>query len=162
MRGDLKIRKVQTASGVTAVQVVQNKGTGRSFLKHIGSAHDEHALELLLDEAKQYIEVHCRQPNLFSGTDTPSSSSLFKAVLDKSSVIGITHQFTRNARLACAEKCGLGSLPELYLDLALKRIIEPTSKLRLMELVELHFKVTPMRSKPSIACFRSSWSIRRR
>ena len=144
MRGDLKIRKVQTASGATAVQVVQNKGTGRSFLKHIGSAHDEHELELLLDEAKQYVEAHCRQPNLFAdtGTDTPSSSSLFKAVLDKSSVVGITHQFARNALLACARKCRLGSLPELYLDLALMRIIEPTSKLRSMELLELHFKVT--------------------
>ena len=144
MRGDLKIRKVQTASGATAVQVVQNKGTGRSFLKHIGSAHDEHELELLLDEAKQYVEAHCRQPNLFAdtGTDTPSSSSLFKAVLDKSSVVGITHQFARNAMLACARKCRLGSLPELYLDLALMRIIEPTSKLRSMELLELHFKVT--------------------
>jgi transposase len=143
MRGDLKIRKVQTASGATAVQVVQNKGTGRSFLKHIGSAHDEHELELLLDEAKQYVEVHCRQPNLFAdtGTDTQSSSSLFKTVLDKSSVVGITHQFARNALLACARKCGLGSLPELYLDLALMRIIEPTSKLRSMELLELHFKV---------------------
>ncbi len=144
MRGDLKIRKVQTASGATAVQVVQNKGTGRSFLKHIGSAHDEHELELLLDEAKQYVEAHCRQPNLFAdtGTDTPSSSSLFKLVLDKSSVVGITHQFARNALLACARKCWLGSLPELYLDLALMRIIEPTSKLRSMELLELHFKVT--------------------
>ena len=144
MRGDLKIRKVQTASGATAVQVVQNKGTGRSFLKHIGSAHDEHELELLLDEAKQYVEAHCRQPNLFAdtGTDTPSSSSLFKLVLDKSSVVGITHQFARNALLACARKCWLGSLQELYLDLALMRIIEPTSKLRSMELLELHFKVT--------------------
>ncbi|TLU88339.1 MAG: IS1634 family transposase [Chlorobium sp.] len=144
MRGDLKIRKVRTASGATAVQVVQNKGTARSFLKHIGSAHDEHELEMLLDEAKQYVEAYCRQPNLFAntGTDTPSSSSLFKAVLDKSSVEGITHQFARNALLACARKCGLGSLPELYLDLALMRIIEPTSKLRSMELLELHFKVT--------------------
>jgi len=69
MRGDLKIRKVRTASGATAVQVVQNKGTSRSFLKHIGSANDEHELELLLDEAKQYVETHCRQPNLFTDTD---------------------------------------------------------------------------------------------
>ena len=77
MRGDLKIRKVQTASGATAVQVVQNKGTEGSFLKHIGSAHDEHELELLLVEAKQYLEAHCRQLNLFAdtGTDTSSSSS---------------------------------------------------------------------------------------
>jgi len=102
MRGDLKIRKVRTTSGATAVQVVQNKGTARSFLKHIGSAHDEHELALLLDEAKQYIEAHCRQPDLFVVTpaDEPSSSSLFKALLDQSSAVGITHQFARNALLA--------------------------------------------------------------
>ncbi len=106
MRGDLKIRKVRTASGATAVQVVRNKGAGRSFLKHIGSAHDEYELELLLDEARQYVKAHCRHPNLFADTDTatPSSSSLFKAVLDKSSAVGITHQFARNALLACARK----------------------------------------------------------
>jgi len=67
-----------------------------------------------------------------TGTDTQSSSSLFKAFLYKSSVVGITHQFGRNALLACAQKCGFGSLPELYLELALMRIIEPTSKLRSM------------------------------
>jgi len=144
MRGDLKIRKVRTASGATAVQVVQNKGKQRSFLKHIGSAHDKHELALLLDEAKQFIKAHCRQPDLFADIDpdTLSSSSLFKAVLDKSSAVGITHQFARNALLACARKCGLSSLPELYLDLALMRIIEPTSKLRSIELLELHFQVT--------------------
>jgi len=31
---------------------------------------------------------------------------------------------------------------ELYLDLALMRIIEPTSRLRSIELLELHFQVT--------------------
>lgn len=142
MRGDLKIRKVRTASGATAVQVVQNKGTGRSFLKHIGSAHDEHELELLLDEARKFVEAHCRQPSLFSDTDTPSTPSLFKTVLDKSSAVGVTHQFARNALLACARKCGLGSLPELYLDLALMRIIEPTSKLRSLDLLESYFHVS--------------------
>ncbi len=62
MRGDLTIRTVRTKSGATAVQVVQNKGKQRSFLKHIGSAHTEHELELLLAEARQYAETHCRQP----------------------------------------------------------------------------------------------------
>jgi hypothetical protein len=45
MRGDLTIRTVKTASGATAVQVVQNKGKQRPFLKHFGSAHDELELE---------------------------------------------------------------------------------------------------------------------
>ncbi len=132
MRGDLKIRKVQTASGATAVQVVQNKGTGRSFLKHIGSAHDEHELELLLDEAKQYIEAHCRQPNLFAdtGTDTLSLSSLFKAVLDKSSVMGITHQFARNALLACAPKMWAPLSPVFLSTWSMKNIRYPGLNLR--------------------------------
>ncbi len=33
-------------------------------------------------------------------------------------------------------------MPELYLDLGLMRIIDPSSKLRSLELLELHFKVT--------------------
>jgi len=41
MRGDLTIRTVKTASGATAVQVVQNKGKQRPFLKHFGSAQGE-------------------------------------------------------------------------------------------------------------------------
>ena len=137
MRGDLTIRKVRTASGATAVQVVQNKGTGRSFLKHIGSAHNEHELELLLAEAKQYAEAHCRQPNLFAdtGTDTPSSSSLFKAVLAKSSLSASPISLPAMRCLPAPENVALAALPELYLDLALMRIIEPTSKLRTLELL---------------------------
>lgn len=140
MRGDLTIRKVRTASGATAVQVVQNKGKQRSFLKHIGSAHNEQELEVLMDEARKYAEAHCRQPNLFADVSTPVAAS---ALLDMSQakLVGVTHQFARNTLLACARKCGLGALPELYLDLALMRIIEPASKLRTLELLQRYFNV---------------------
>jgi transposase len=142
MRGDLTIRTVRTGSGATAVQVVQNKGRQRSFLKHIGSAHTEHELELLMAEAQQYAEAHCRQPNLFAETQPPSSPpSSFQDAFARSKLVGVTHQFARRVLLACARKCGLGDLPELYLDLALMRIIEPASKLMTLELLELHFNV---------------------
>jgi hypothetical protein len=72
MRKDLTIRTVRTASGATAVQVVRNKGKGRSFLKHFGSAHTSQDLERLLAEARLYVQTHCRQPDLFAGTP-PSS-----------------------------------------------------------------------------------------
>jgi len=139
MRGDLTIRKVRTASGATAVQVVQNKGKQRSFLKHIGSAHNEQELELLMAKAEKYAEAHCRQPSLFA--ETPPSPSTLQTALAHSKLVGVTHQFARNTLLACARKCGLGFLQELYLDLALMRIIEPASKLRTLELLEWYFNV---------------------
>jgi len=139
MRGDLTIRKVRTASGATAVQVVQNKGKQRSFLKHIGSAHNEQELELLMAKAEKYVETHCRQPSLFA--DTPPSPSSLQTALAGSKLVGVTHQYARNTLHACARKCGLGFLPELYLDLALMRIIEPASKLRTLELLEWYFNV---------------------
>ena len=139
MRGDLTIRTVRTKSGATAVQVVQNKGKQRSSLKHIGSAHSEHELKLLMAEARQYAEAHCRQPNLFA--ETPPEPSTIHDTLAHSKLVGVTHQFARRVLLACARKCGLGDLPELYLDLALMRIIEPASKLRTLELLQRYFNV---------------------
>ncbi len=48
MRGDLTIRKVRTAFGATAVQVVRNEGKKRAIIKHVGSAHSESECELLM------------------------------------------------------------------------------------------------------------------
>jgi transposase len=107
----------------------------------MGSAHSEHELELLMAEARQYAEAHCRQPNLFAETPPPPSPSSFQDAFARSKLVGVTHQFARKVLLACARKCGLGVLPELYLDLALMRIIEPASKLRTLELLESHFNV---------------------
>jgi len=93
-------------------------------------------------EAKQYSEAHCRQPNLFAETPPPSSPpSSFQDAFARSKLVGVTHQFARRVLLACARKCGLGDLPELYLDLALMRIIEPASKLRTFELLQRYFNV---------------------
>lgn len=81
MRGDLTIRTVRTKSGATAVQVVQNKGKTRSSLKHIGSAHTEHDLDLLMTEAREYAEAHCRQLSLFAETPPEPAPSLLPNVL---------------------------------------------------------------------------------
>ena len=35
------LRKVKTASGATAVQIVEKRGGVRTILEHLGSAHDE-------------------------------------------------------------------------------------------------------------------------
>ena len=141
MRGDLTIRKVKTASGSTAVQVVRNEGKKRAIIKHIGSAHSERECDLLLAEAESYAEAHRRQPNMFAGISAPAIPTP-QLDLSHAKLISVTHQFSRNVLLACARKCGLEGLPELYLDLALMRIIEPTSKMRTLELLLRYFNVS--------------------
>ena len=135
MRGDLTTRKTKTASGSTAVQVVRHEGKRRIVVKHIGSARDQTQLEALLLQAEQYAETHRTQPSLFAH---PPSESL---ELTHTKLVNVTHLFAREALLICASRCGLGSLPMLYQDLALMRIIEPASKLRTIQLLEQYFNV---------------------
>jgi transposase len=138
MRGDLTTRKTQTASGATAVQVVRYEGKRRIVVKHIGSAHDEDGLAILLSEAESYAEAHRVQPSLLTESENPSRL----VDLSKLRLIGVTHTYARRALLACARLCGLEALPMLYRDLALMRIIEPASKLQTIELLEQYFEVT--------------------
>ena len=42
-----RLRKVRTASGTTAVQIVSKSGGVRRIVEHLGSAHDEPEPEVL-------------------------------------------------------------------------------------------------------------------
>jgi len=137
MRRDLRTRKTRTASGATAVQVVRYEGKRRTVVQHIGSAHDEDTLAILLSEADRYIQAHDAQPSLFADSEPPSQL----VDLSKVRLVGVTHNYARRALLACADLCGLGDLPVLYRDLALMRTIEPASKLHTIELLKQYFEV---------------------
>lgn len=137
MRGELKIRKTKTASGATAVQVVRYEGKRCIVEKHMGSAHDDEACLVLMDAARRHIETRQIQPDLF--TSSAESSPLLHVAHTR--LIRITHLFARNALHSCARLCGLSSLPEFYVDLALMRIIEPTSKRRTIELLQRYFDI---------------------
>jgi hypothetical protein len=47
------VRRVKTASGATAVQIVHKRGRDVVGIDHIGSAHDDAALALLLHTARE-------------------------------------------------------------------------------------------------------------
>ena len=49
------VRKVKTASGATAVQIVSKDHGVRRIVEHLGSAHDETELEVLLEAGRQKI-----------------------------------------------------------------------------------------------------------
>lgn len=136
VKGDLTVRRTRTASGATAVQVVRYESSRCVVVKHMGSAHEKRELEQLMYRAEQYAEAHRAQPSLFAEDVIPPVD------MASASLVEVTHRFARRVLMACARHCGLGDLPELYLDLALMRIIEPSSKLRALELLERYFDVT--------------------
>lgn len=138
MKTDLRIRKIKTASGAVAVQVVRYEGKGCKIIKHIGSGHDDTQVDVLIAAAQNYIAAHCQQPDLFSA-DQKAPPVL---PLEQAQLLRVTHQFARESLHRCAQWCRLVDVPELYIDLALMRIIEPTSKRRTLELLQRYFDVS--------------------
>ena len=49
------IRRVSTASGATAVQIAQYVGGRQRIVKHVGSAHTEAELGVLLAKARELL-----------------------------------------------------------------------------------------------------------
>jgi hypothetical protein len=68
MRGDLSIRKVRTASGAIAVQVIRYAQGKRIIVRHIGSSHTDEELAVLCQEAEIVREQLSLQPSLGSVT----------------------------------------------------------------------------------------------
>jgi hypothetical protein len=54
----LKIRTVKTASGATAIQVVQYHGHHVQIVKHIGSAKTSDHVAVLTQRAQDFITTH--------------------------------------------------------------------------------------------------------
>ncbi len=50
------IRRVRTASGATAVQIAESVGGRRRIVAHVGSAHTEAELGLLVERARQLLD----------------------------------------------------------------------------------------------------------
>jgi len=112
------IRKVPTASGATAVQVVRKSGSDIVRIDHIGSAHDELELEVLLIKAQELIDYENPKIDLFSGkkpdgyAERSYSELLWCALASQYSALGFDVLDD-----------------EVFKQIVLARIIEPTSKL---------------------------------
>lgn len=112
------IRKVKTGSGATAVQIVR-KSYGRiASIEHLGSAHTDKELSILLSLAKD--RLHAGQQVLFPTPMTALkvkirqtfSTLLFKVIREQYDHLGFT-----------------GLNDEYFAYLSIARIVEPTSKL---------------------------------
>lgn len=113
------IRKVKTSSGATAVQIVR-KSSGRIVkVEHLGSAHTNEELKILISLAKKRLQGG--QQSLFSDSETSS----FR--------IGLKQSFSSLLFRVLKEwyqNLGFSKLDDEYFTyLCIARIVEPTSKL---------------------------------
>jgi hypothetical protein len=113
------IRKVKTKSGATAVQIVYKQGRKVVGVTHIGSAHNEKELTLLLALA------HRRR--------IPEGQISFDLPIPPELDMRLTASYSRllwDALERVYEQVGFGAVKDpVFKQLVLARIIEPTSKL---------------------------------
>lgn len=131
------VRKVTTGSGAVAVQVVRYDARKVVVMKHLGSTHLPEELPALIARANAWIAETSEQQVLFP-QKTPRMLDLAHAHYR-----GIRYSFAYQVLNTVLERMGFCALESpLLLDLALMRIIEPSSKLRAITLLERYFGIT--------------------
>jgi hypothetical protein len=115
------VRTVKTASGAIAVQIVHSNRRGSREIEHIGSAHTSGEVEVLKTVARQ--RLHANQDTLdfddgqLGDDEAPIVASqakhLWETLTTAYQVLGLDR--------ACAD--------EVFCQLVLARVVEPTSKL---------------------------------
>jgi hypothetical protein len=129
------IRKTRTASGAVAVQVVRYVDRRVVVLKHVGSAHDQAGVDQLIAEAEAWYDGQ-PQGTLFPEASKPS------LVVDGTEFLGSLHTFAHDVLSKLAEHCGFHALGDaMLIDLAIMRLVEPTSKLRSLQLLDQYFAI---------------------
>jgi Transposase DDE domain len=138
------IRRVRTASGATAVQIAEYDDGRRKIVAHVGSAHTEAELGILLERAREMladpaqgafdlgIEPAVPQARLVASAAAPT---LFDAERpDAAPAAGPARVVSTDSRLlfqaldGIYDDLGFGALgDEVFRDLVLARVVEPTS-----------------------------------
>jgi hypothetical protein len=123
------VRTVKTASGATAVQIVHSNHFGKRDIEHIGSAHSDAEVELLKAVARQRMLAGQGELDLGLG-DKPTDPKP-RIVASRAGLLwgAIGDAF---AALGLDAACG----DAVFFQLVAARIIEPTSKLDSLRVIE--------------------------
>lgn len=73
------IRKVPTASGALAVQIMHKRGRRVVGIEHIGSAHDEAQLAVLMELARQRLHEGQQELKLTPATTSAPAAELLSS-----------------------------------------------------------------------------------
>jgi hypothetical protein len=125
------IRKVKTASGATAVQIVEKRGGVRRIVEHVGSAHDEVDLAVLLEVARGRLRAGQQVLDLSLDAAEPGGGAAGRAV-----VTGTASQVLWQVLRDAYDRLGFDVLgDEAFAAMVLARCIEPASKLATIEIL---------------------------
>lgn len=118
----LFVRRVKTASGATAVQVAQKSGGVRTIVKHVGSAHSEAELAVLLNSAREFIQGDQLAFDIDTLVPGPPVSAAPTVTHTQSRVLW-------EVLGEAYEQLGFAEVgDQAFRSLVLARIVEPTSK----------------------------------
>ena len=160
------LRKVKTASGAIAVQIVEKRGGVRTILEHLGSAHDEAELAALLRIGQD--RLHANQPML----ELPGQRGVRPGV---AVIGGKRSQLLVDVVRDSWERLGFDAIEdEAFFQLVLARVVEPTSKVDSLRVIAelglapVHLSTVKRclkrcadqdyRDKIAQACFQHVWS----
>lgn len=115
------VRKVKTASGATAVQIVEKRGGQRRILEHVGSAHDETELAVLVSAAQQRLHGVQDEPLPFELSRRAPAGPVVECTASDLLWQVVTGAYQQLRFDAVADG--------VFASLVAARIIEPTSKL---------------------------------
>ena len=125
------MRKVKTASGATAVPIVHKTGSRRDGVDHIGSAHTDADLHVLLATAHRQLAGD--QPELDLGLDTPGPGRPeASGVVESTQSLVLWQALERIYTHLGFDAVG----DEHFKKLVLARIVEPTSKAEAIRVME--------------------------
>lgn len=119
------VRTVKTASGATAVQIVHSSRRGSREIEHLGSAHDEAELAALRTAA--VARLAGGQPELDLGLAPLVEGTADRPLEITSARMGHLWDALVRAYEALGFPAATGG-DQIFRDLVLARIIEPTSK----------------------------------
>lgn len=156
------MRTVKTASGARAVQIVHSSRRGSRDIVHIGSAHDDAQLELLKAAARQRLAVGQGELNLgLDGADRTGKAGGPLPIT--SSRMGHLWDGLSRAYDVLGFEAAACDGDEVFRCLVLARIIEPTSKLdslRVLEEVGIHPPSYPTLNRRLPVFAKESWRER--
>lgn len=114
------VRKVKTASGATGVQIVEKRNGRRHILEHVGSAHDEAELAILVSAAKQ--RLHGVQPDMLPLA--PAERDALGPTVERSAA-----EVLWSVLAGAYRQLGFDQIDdEVFALLVGGRLVEPTSK----------------------------------
>jgi hypothetical protein len=138
------VRKVRTASGAVAVQVMRKSGRRDELVEHVGSAHTDAELGVLLERARRIVigdqdvldfEVPARTQRVSDVADWRTGTLTLSPGVPKGAAAPPGRTAATSSRLlydvlgALYDWLGFDTVDDgVFRDLVIARIVEPTSK----------------------------------